>query len=93
MPDVMANETIESKIVKFFKQRATTSQVMLSIPDVMKGLNMDRRKAENSLLLLAKGKDPKLVEFLKGRVKLYTLREIVDFAQRKWREEGGTNYG
>lgn len=66
---------------------AAKGYVMMTIPDIMRGLKIDRRKAENSVLLLAKGKNPKLEEIIKGRVKYYVLKQILEFAREMWGEE------
>lgn len=79
-------DTLDVRILKLFKKMAVKGFVMLTIPDVAKGLNIDRRKIETELALLSKGKDPKLLEVTKGRVKYYALKEVVEFCQ-KWRSE------
>ena len=74
-----------NRILDFFKKRSVTGHVMLTIPEVAEGLDVDRQKTETPLALLSTGKIPPspLVEVKKGRVKYYMLRDVFDFCQ-KW---------
>ena len=79
-------EELNAKIILLFKRRSIRGDLMLTIPEVAKGLGVDRRKVEPPLLLLSKGKSPKLAVMTKGRVKYYSLKEVIDFCQ-KWAGE------
>jgi len=74
-----------NRIIDFFKKRSVSGHVMLTIPEVATGLEVDRRKIETPLALLSVEKTPPhpLVEIKKGRVKYYMLRDVFDFCQ-KW---------
>ena len=74
----------ESKIINFFKTEAVKGLVMLTIPHVMSGLEIDRRRTERTLALMAKGVDPTLYEIPLSRIKYYVLRDIVEFCKNKW---------
>ena len=79
-------DELNRRITVFFKSSCTKGNLMLTTPEIAEALRVDRRKIEPPLLLLCEGKNPKLVETRKGRVKYYTLKEIVDFCQ-KWKRE------
>ena len=87
MAERKAEEELNAKIIALFKSSSTNGNVMLTIPEVAEALKVDRRKIETPLALLSKGKNPKLGEVTKGRVKCYTLKEIIDFCQKWAREE------
>jgi len=84
MTEEQGEEKFYTRIVNLFKSQAVKGYLMLSIPKVAEGLKVDRRKVETALALLSKGKNPKLTEVLKGRVKYYILKELVEFCQNKW---------
>jgi len=77
-------QQLEDEVVDFFKKRALHGNLMMSIPEVAAGLKVSRRKIEPALLLLSKGKDPKLYEIVKGRIKYYILRDVVEFCKERW---------
>lgn len=77
-------EELEDKIINLFKKSAIEGYLMLSIPEVAASLKLDRRKIEPTLVLLSKGRDPKLCEVAKGRIKYYILKEVLDFCKNKW---------
>jgi len=87
MAERKEQEALISRIIAFFKTGSVKGNLMLTTPEIAEGLGVDRRKIEPPLLLLCEGKNPRLVETKKGRVKYYTLKEIVDFCQ-KWMREG-----
>ena len=80
-------EELNSRIINLFKERAVRGHVMLTIPEVAKGLKVDRRKIETPLALLSRGKNPKLTEVDKGRVKCYVLKDLIEFCQKMWGQE------
>lgn len=87
MAERKEQDALNRRITAFFKISSTKGDLMLTTPEIAEGLGVDRRKIEPPLLLLCEGKNPRLVETTKGRVKYYSLKEIVDFCQ-KWRREG-----
>jgi len=80
-------DALNRRITAFFKTSSAKGKLTLTTPEIAEGLRVDRRKIEPPLLLLCEGKNPKLVEARKGRVKYYTLKEVVDFCQKWMREE------
>jgi hypothetical protein len=84
MEEGRREEQLDVRVIDFFKNKAVRGYLMLSIPDVAAGLKVDRRKIETTLALLSKGKDPKLSEVIKGRVKYYILKELIEFCQNTW---------
>jgi chemotaxis signal transduction protein len=86
MTEHKCEEELDSRILNFFRNQAAKSNVMLTIPEVAKGLKVDRRKIETPLALLSKGKNPKLTEVVKSRTKCYILKDITLFCQKMWKE-------
>lgn len=86
MAERKEEEELNSRIVNLFGDRSVKGHVMLTIPEVAQGLKVDRRKIETPLALLSRGKNPKLIEVAKGRIKYYVLKDIIEFCQKMWRE-------
>jgi hypothetical protein len=81
---------LKSKIIAFFDEKAAEGWIMLTIPDISKGLATDRRKVENALVEMSKQQDPnanKLAEIQKGRIKYYILRDVLVFCQNRLKDE------
>ena len=74
-----------TKIIAFFRKKSSDGWLMLTIPDVIKGLDADRRKIETTLAVMSSKENPnaKLIEIEKSRVKYYILKEVFEFCQ-KW---------
>ncbi|MGD0645512.1 MAG: hypothetical protein ABSA75_11465 [Candidatus Bathyarchaeia archaeon] len=77
-----------SKIIAFFRKKSSEGLISLTIPDVVKGLKVDRRRIETSLAVMSSQENPnaKLIEIEKSRVKYYILKEVFEFCQ-KWARE------
>ena len=76
---------LNRKILAFFRKKSAEGWLMLTIPDLINGLESDHRKIEKSLTVMSLKENPNanLIEIEKSRVKYYILKEIFDFCQ-KW---------
>jgi predicted DNA-binding transcriptional regulator YafY len=79
------DQEVHSKILSFFKIKSTKGWITLSVPEIMKGLEVDRRSVERALAVMSSLENPnaKLIEIEKSRGKYYVLKEVFDFCQ-KW---------